>query len=251
PLRLDPEPRFRPVREPRIVPPLGVGVEPASLEQRAHDIATVAQHVYGERFGIRLERCVEDVRRLGRLLDAAQSPREPHPPDPLEDPSQVVCRRAGRERRLPRRHLAKVDEAWEAADRAAEERRPRPRAADVKDEPLLAPEPGPLHEGPLGDSDASGAVIHESTHSASGSESGTRPRPCPSGSITCWASASSEASSSISSRGTSKVTRTGERAVEERATVSTSSVVSAVRSRYSSRASLRPGSNRSAAERRR
>ena len=74
--------------------------------------------------------------------------------------------------------------------------------------------------------------------SASGSESGNRARR-PAGALRSAAApaSSSAASSSSSSRGTSTVTRTGERAVDESASVSSPSRTSAVSSRYSSRPS--------------
>src|SRR4029077_11095613 len=100
-------------------------VEPAPLQQGADDVTAVAQRVHGERLRIRLERRGEQWRRLRRLLDAAQSPGEADPPDALEDSAQLLGRRARRERRLPRRHLAEVDETGKTADGAADERRPR------------------------------------------------------------------------------------------------------------------------------
>ena len=102
--------------------------------------------MHGERLRIGLESGGEHVRRLGRLLDAAQAPGETEPADSLEDPAQVGSRRIGRQRGLPRCHLAEVDEAGQAADRAADERRPGTRAADDEDEPFLAAQPRPLHE---------------------------------------------------------------------------------------------------------
>src|SRR6266516_561213 len=71
PLRLDPEARLRPVREPGIVPAFRVGVEPAAFEQRAHDVAAVAYGVHRERLRIGLQGGADHVRGLGRLLDAA------------------------------------------------------------------------------------------------------------------------------------------------------------------------------------
>ena len=188
PLRLDPEARLRPVREPRVVAAFCAGVEPAALEQRAHDVAAVAQRVHRERLRIGLQRSAEHVRGLGRLLDAAQSPREPDAPDPLEDRPQLGRRRPFGKRRLPRRHLAEVDEAGQAADRAADERRPGARAADDEDEPLLPAEPRPLHERALRDPHSGGAVVEQRAHNASGSESGTMPSPCRSVSISRCAS---------------------------------------------------------------
>ena len=77
----------------------------------------------------------------------------------------------------------------------------------------------------------------------SGSESGTSPRPCRSSSISCCACSSRPRARRAPPRGTSTVTRTGERAVDESASVSSPSRASAVSSRYSSRpaGSFAPG----------
>ena len=64
-----------------------------------------------ERLRIRLERRAEDVRGLGRLLDAAQPPREPDAPDRSRIVRSSAADGRVRQRRLPRRHLAEVDEA--------------------------------------------------------------------------------------------------------------------------------------------
>ena len=109
------------------------------------------------RLRVRLERFAEDVRGLGRLLDTAQPPREADQPHPLEDRAQLGRRRAGRERRLPRSHLGEVDKAGKATDRTTHERRPRARAADDEDKPLLVSETRPLHKRALGDPSAGGA----------------------------------------------------------------------------------------------
>src|SRR5947208_12030847 len=164
PLGLYPEAGLRSVVEPGVVPPVPVRVEPAALEERADDVAAVAHRVHGERLGICLERGAEHVRGLGRLLDATQSPGKADAPDAFENPAELVGRGAVRQRRLPRRHLAEVDEAGQTADRAAEERRPRARASHDEHEPLLAAEPRPLRQGALRDPRTRGAVVQKGAH---------------------------------------------------------------------------------------
>jgi hypothetical protein len=99
------------------------------------------------------------MRGFWSLLDAAQPPCEADAPDPFQDGAQLGRRGAGRQRRLPRCHLAEVDEAGEAADRAADEGRSRARAADHEHEPLFASQPRPLHERALCDARTGGAVV--------------------------------------------------------------------------------------------
>jgi len=92
-----------------------------------------------------VQRGSEHEARLRRLLDGAQPPNQSEPPDALEHPAQPLgrfrLRRSGqgRDDRLPRLHLAQIDESGLGAERLADERRARAWGADDEHEPLLGP----------------------------------------------------------------------------------------------------------------
>ena len=73
PLGLDPRTDVTAVREPGVVAPAAIVAQPALLEQRADDVAPVAQDVHRRRLRICLQRSSDDERRLGRLLHAARA----------------------------------------------------------------------------------------------------------------------------------------------------------------------------------
>ena len=137
---------MRAVRQARVVAAAAVGAQPAALEQRADDVAPVAEHVHGRRLRIGEERGLERERRLGRLLDGAEPAREPEQADALDDRPELPrgrrrrLAREPRQRRLERRHLVEVDEARLRAERLPGEARPGARGADDEDEPLLPAE---------------------------------------------------------------------------------------------------------------
>ena len=136
PARLHPEARVDAEGGARVVgvPPLGA--QPAPLEQRTDDVAPVAQRVDERRPRERLRHRRQHERGLGGLLDGAAAADEAEATDTVEDRPDLLCRDV-RNRGLEWIHLAEVGEAGERADRAGEERRARPRAAEDEDEPVV------------------------------------------------------------------------------------------------------------------
>ena len=140
-LGLDPRPGMDAERLARVVVALAFA-EPAHREQRAHDIATVADDVEHGRLRVRAYRGTDHEAELGRLLDRPKVADEGEPPDPLdrraELPRGLVLskRHPAIDVRFQRLHLAEVDEAGLCADCAGEERRPRARRADDEDDSL-------------------------------------------------------------------------------------------------------------------
>ena len=151
PLGLDPEAGPRAVGKLRVVPAALARAEPTPLEERADDVAAVADDMNRPAMRIGLRAGREHVRRLGSLLDAAQPGDEREAPDALEHEPDPVRRPASRgahqcrDRRLVRADLAQVDEAGHGAERSGQEGRARPRRADDEHEPVLAA-PQPLAE---------------------------------------------------------------------------------------------------------
>ena len=117
--------------------------QPRLLEQRADDVATVADDVDDLRLRVREWERAREMCELGRLLDGA---------DRADEPGTARDRRIRRRRRgslggcerrelwdrgLDRRDLAEVDESGQRADRPGEERRPRPRRPDDEHEAVV------------------------------------------------------------------------------------------------------------------
>ena len=133
PLWLHPEARIRPVRDTRVVGFRLLGAEPGFLEQRGHDVPSVADDVHDgrQRVGERDDR--RDVCELRRLFHRAHGAHQPDAAgdgeDLAETPSGLV-RLEGRQLgngSLHRRDLAEIHEAGDRPDRAREKRRSRTR----------------------------------------------------------------------------------------------------------------------------
>ncbi len=141
--RLDPEPRIRAIWHARVVGVHLLASEPGLLEQRAGDVAAVADDVNDDRLGEGEWDCGDDVCQLGGLLDRTHGADEPDPARDVEDPAEPLSCRVGREfcqlrnGGLDRRDLAEVDESRKRADRAGEERRPGAGRAEDEDEPVV------------------------------------------------------------------------------------------------------------------
>ena len=144
PLGLDPEAGVGAVGNAGVVDAAPAPAKPRLLEQRADDVAPVANDVHDLRLGVGERERSDEVRELRRLLDGANRADETDATRDGEDPSQrraasAVGARQARERGLDRRHLAEVDEAGQRADRAREERRPRAWRAEDEHEPIVQP----------------------------------------------------------------------------------------------------------------
>ena len=83
------------------------GAQPAALEQRAHDIAPVAQRVDERPPRKRLRHGGQHERSLGCLLHSATAADEAQTTDTVEDRPDLV-RRDVRNRSLERVHLAQI-----------------------------------------------------------------------------------------------------------------------------------------------
>ena len=162
----DPEARRRPKREPRVVFPPHSHAQPAALEERADDVAPVADDVDELRLWEGEGERLRDEGRLRRVLDGPPAADEAEPTRRGEDPPNASCRLAGRKprklwnRRLERRDLAEVDEPRQRADRLPEKRRPRARTAENEDEPLVEwPQSFPNRAAACGDQPLYGSRV--------------------------------------------------------------------------------------------
>src|SRR5262245_30942785 len=117
PLGLHPEAGAGAVGEVRVVPSGPARTQPASFQERADDVAAVADEVDRSALRVGVKGGREDERGLGRLLDAAPAPYERKRADALEHGPDSPCRlgtgKPGelRDRRLVRVDLTEVDEA--------------------------------------------------------------------------------------------------------------------------------------------
>ena len=175
---LDPEARVRAVRDARVVRLRLLAPQPRLLEQRAGDVAAVADDVDDDGLGERRRDRGHEVGELRRLLDRPDGADEPDPSRDVENPAKPPRRLVGRERGelrdggLDRRDLAEIDEPGQRPDRPGEERRAGARRADDEHEPVVeAPEAlaeaGAAPRGqPLGDAELVGGGVDDPRHGA-------------------------------------------------------------------------------------
>ena len=149
-----------------LVAPWPSGLQPAALEQRADDIAAVAEHVHGSSLGVRPERRPEHEAHLWCLLDTAQMRDQAEAPDPREDQLQPRGRillgelSELRDRRLDRAGLPQVDETRLFPEDSRQEGRSRARTPDDEHVPAARLASGKADLAPSAhDESRSGAAV--------------------------------------------------------------------------------------------